>query len=351
MEENEPTGRKATLQGEGGEVGDALRRVQAFPPESLIREADLGKKYALHDAVAPARRVIDLFKLIRPSQVSYFPQDQKNALKDQANAFYSLLERTLQFDIETASPTPTEAKDEAVRALESQFQPIFNALFPLISFATIRSLDFAELEREARAATQAAKDSVSSVLKEMSAQKVSGDTLISEMRSLAAEQGVGNQAIHFKMQADAHEIQASTWRKYTVYTAIGLATYSFLSLFFHYVPGLDADNPYRAAQIAISKVLIFGVIAYMLSLCARNFLSHKHNEIINRHRQNALATFTALAEATSDAASSDIVLSHAAACIFAPQETGYTKTDNSTHDNIPALQILPRIGQSMAQGH
>lgn len=348
MAEEDAAGGKSTLHGEGGEAGDALRRVQDFDPESLVREADLGKKFALRDAVAPAQRVIDLFKLIRPSQVGFFPKDQQDLVRDQANAFYNLLDKTLTFDIESASPTPTEAKDEAVRVLDSQFQPIFNALFPLISFANIRSLDFAQLERDARAATQAAKDSVAAVLKDMSAQKSSGDTLIAEMRALAAEQGVGNQAIHFKTQADHHEREANTWRIYTNYMAIGLALYAVLSLFIHHFPGLDADTPYRAAQIAISKVLIFGVIAYMLLLSARNFLSHKHNEIVNRHRQNALATFTALAEATADAASSDIVLSHAAACIFSPQDTGYIKTDSGSHEAIPALQILPRIGQSVS---
>jgi hypothetical protein len=133
--------------------------------------------------------------------------------------------------------------------------------------------------------------------------------------------------------------------------ALLLAVYAVLSLFFYEIPGFDTSNPYRAVQNAISKVLIFGVIAYMLSLCAKNFLSHKHNEIVNKHRQNALATFTALAEATSDAASSDIVLSHAAACIFAPQETGYTKGDGPTQDAVPMLQMLPRIGQAMQGSH
>ncbi len=73
-------------------------------------------------------------------------------------------------------------------------------------------------------------------------------------------------------------------------------------------------------------------------------MSHKHNEIVNRHRQNALATFTTLADATSDAASSDIVLSHAASCIFSPQETGYAKQDSVSSDKVPGLQIIPRIG-------
>lgn len=339
------------LHGEGGEAGDALRRVQDFDAESLVREAELGKKFAMREAVQPAKQVIELFRLIQPRQVTYFPVAQQNLIRDQANAFYNLLEKVLTFDIETASPNPTEAKTALIGQLEGQFQPIFNQLFPLISFANIRSLDFSQLERDARAATQAAKDSVNALVTDINESKTAVDTIVGEVRALAAEQGVSKQAIHFKSEADKHGELATNWRTYTVVMAVILIVYAIASLFLHNVKYLDAGTTYGAIQIGISKVLIFGVLAYLLALCARNFLSHKHNEIVNRHRQNALATFTALAEATSDAASSDIVLSHAAACIFSPQETGYTKHDTSPSEVVPALQIVPRVGQALGGSH
>jgi hypothetical protein len=332
------------------ETRQALTRVQDFDAKSLVREAELGKKLAMREAVEPAKKIIDLFKLISPSQLEFFPETQLATIRDQANAFYSLLEEVETFDVEEASPNPSDAKEALVGRLDNQFQPVFNILFPLVSFANIRSLDFAKLERDARAATQAAKDSVATALADIETGKESMETLVGEARALAAEQGVSKQAIHFKTEADLHKTEAKTWRNYTIYTAIGLAAYAVASLFFDHLPGLDSDTPYQALQIGISKVLIFGVIAYMLFLCARNFLSHKHNEIVNRHRQNALATFTALAEATSDAASSDIVLSHAAACIFSPQETGYTKHEGGHGETVPSVQLVPRIG-NLGSGH
>ena len=57
---------KMELHGEGGEAGDALRRIQDFDPEILVREQELGSKFALREYVDPARRVIELFKLISP---------------------------------------------------------------------------------------------------------------------------------------------------------------------------------------------------------------------------------------------------------------------------------------------
>lgn len=338
-------GQMATqLSGEGGEAGDALRRVQEFDPESLVRESELGKKFAMREAVAPARRVIDLFRLMRPSQITFFPATQQTMIKDQANAFFSLLERIEAFDIEEAEPNPTEAKSSLISQIEEQFQPIFNQIYPLIAFASIRSLDFSELEREARAATQAAKDSVASVVEDIEKSKVSIDSILSEARALAAEQGVSKQAIHFKQEADKHAEDSIKWRGYTIIASLLLVAYAIASLFIHRLPGLDTESPYHSFQIGVSKILIFAVITYVLFLCSRNFLSHKHNEIVNRHRQNALATFTALAEATSDAASSDIVLSHAAACIFSPQETGYARHESAHSDNVPAVQLIPRIG-------
>ena len=44
----------------------------------------------------------------------------------------------------------------------------------------------------------------------------------------------------------------------------------------------------------------------------------------NRHRQNALLTYRALVAAAGEHETEDIVLAHAAVCIFAPQETGYS---------------------------
>lgn len=329
---------------EGGEAGDALRRVQDYDIKGLVRERELGSKYALREVVEPLEKVQGLFSLLQPSHLSYFPEQQQNVIRDQAKAFFNFLEQCASFDIEGAQPTPTEAKQTLVSKAEGLYQSYFNTLFPFISFATARSQDFARLEQEARAASQSIKDESAALMEELQSQKKAGQSVLEEVRAVAAEQGVGNQAYHFKVQADHHREEAKDWLKYTIWAIIAVVGYSVASLFIHNIPGLDSSEPYRAAQLSVSKILIFGILIYGTLLCAKNYLSHRHNEIVNRHRQNALATFTALAEATSDAASSDIVLSHAAACIFAPQDTGLTKHEAQTGEAVPNLQIVPRIG-------
>ena len=127
-------------------------------------------------------------------------------------------------------------------------------------------------------------------------------------------------------------------------SAIGLGAFALLSVFAHKWTVLAPGNVYDTAQLAISKVLIFAVIGFMLVLAARIFLACKHNAIVNRHRYNALLMFKALADAAGSEERRDIVLTYAASCIFAPQETGYSKTGDTTAIVPGAIQSIPKFG-------
>jgi hypothetical protein len=126
--------------------------------------------------------------------------------------------------------------------------------------------------------------------------------------------------------------------------SIGLGAYAILALSFSIVFEFPTS---QAIQIGISKILIFSVIAYMLFLCTKTYAAHQHNAAVNRHRQNSLLSFNALVEAAGSEDKRDIVLSHAAGSIFAPQDTGYVR--NSSPPQLPMTQLIeamPRIAQT-----
>jgi hypothetical protein len=251
------------------------------------------------------------------------------------------------FEIEGADPGPTEAKQALVEKAERLYQGYFDELYPLISYATARTQDFSRLESEARAATQSVKDQVEALLSGMRSQKEDADSILSEVRAAVAEQGVSQQAIHFKNESDEHQAESKTWKKWTIWAVVILIFYGLFTIFLHKIPLLAPKTTYDAVQLAVSKVLIFVVLGYALNLCSKNFMAHRHNAVVNKHRQNALATYTTIAEAANDASGRDIVLAHAADCIFSPQETGYWQGSSKTSDSTPTLQILPRIGDAV----
>jgi len=295
------------------EATDSLERIQQFDASSLPRESELGSELHFVEAVDPAEQLIELYKRLSVAALQDFPDQTLTIIKDNANNNYQLFTQALEF--KAAQQNPQNAQNGIINSIKNAYQPAFQALHPFISYSLHRAADFQRLDTQARATLQSVKDK--------------------------AEKFGGSMEVH---ENNAKQILAETWRSRTTKLAIGLGTYSVLSLFVHKIPGLDPSDTYQSIQLVTSKVLIFGVIAYMLSLSAKNFLSHKHNAILNKHRQNALLTFKALTDAAKEEENRDLVLNHASSCIFSPQETGYIKASSvqPANTNTSLVGLLPK---------
>ena len=158
-----------------------------------------------------------------------------------------------------------------INTLKNNYEPAFNTLSPLIAFASSRLRDFAAMERELRAAVQAAKDRADAATRELEGQQQDAKRILDEVRRVAAEQGVSQHAVYFHVEGEKHEEEAGKWQRTTVLVAIGLGLYAVLSATVHKWGWLTPTGPYDAFQLGLSKVLIFGVIANMVLLFCEEF--------------------------------------------------------------------------------
>lgn len=317
----------------------SLLRMQDFNPEELVRGDVLGVMN-FEEAVTPAKRLIRLYKQLAASTLEDFPDGPLEQIRSYADADYNRLSQILAFDLQK-DPSPAATRTTLNQQIKDCYAGTFTTLFPLISYGITKVVDYGRLETEGRALIQGVVDHGKEVTDDLNKAKQQAEKILEDVRKAAAEQGVTQQARYFKEEADDHSKQADKWRNTTVGLAIGLGCATIASLWLHHIPGLELDTPLRAVQITTSKVLIFVTIAYMLILAARNYLAHTHNAVVNRHRQNALMTFKALTDATKGDGAKDIVLSYAASCIFAPQETAYTKTGGSAGLAKSFIELLP----------
>lgn len=143
--------------------------------------------------------------------------------------------------------------------------------------------------------------------------------------------GVAKYAAFFQEQADMHDTGMRRWLFASIAAAAVLAGTLFASFFY-----LDfAEGQSANIQFAATKALFFSTLAYALFFCVKNCMAHRHNYVINKHRQNALSTYRAIVGATDTKGSAhDIVLAQAAYCIFAPQSTGYAKDGGGEKINL-----------------
>ena len=85
-----------------------------------------------------------------------------------------------------------------------------------IALSLYKSADFQRLDSEARAALQKIKDDANEITVSLEQQKTDAESALEAIRTVAAEQGVTQQAIYFKDEADQNDTDGETWRKRTI---------------------------------------------------------------------------------------------------------------------------------------
>jgi hypothetical protein len=321
----------------------SVEAIQNLDAQQIARTETLGRSFDFTPAVASFRRVIEFFRQVPLKDIPELPQQQQDALRTYADQTFAIFQRIMSFD-PTATSNAAGERTGLINEADGAYVTVFNNLYPLISYLAARQRDISAVEREARAAVDAAKLQAAELTERMRTAEEETQRVLTEIRKTAAEAGVSQQAHYFADQAAAHAKSAAQWQKYTVNTALALAGAAALSVvlgFWVLVPG----NPYEAVQLTIGKVLIFSTIAYLLFLSSRTLMAHRHNEVVNKHRQNALLTFNALAEAASSEQTREVVLTHASACIFEPQDSGFTKPGTG-QSGTSLIEMLPRVMSS-----
>jgi hypothetical protein len=322
----------------------SFERLQKFDPETLPRTKELGSVINFADAVEPAKRLVDLYRQLPVDVLDQLPASTLAELKQQADSDFNILNAILKFEAGSSK----QDRDTRVNQLVGAYDPAFNRLHPYISYSVRKSTDFGRLEREARSVIQSVTDEAAALKDDLEKRKKEADAVLEAVRKVAEEQGVSQQAIYFKNEADKHAEEAKTWLKVTVYLTIALGVYAVCTLFLHKLWFLAPTGPYETTQLAVSKVLIFLTISFFLLLASRNYIAHRHNGVINRHRQNALSTYQALVKAAGQEANRDVVLAKAADCIFSAQPTGFGKEHSAESGSLSLVSLAPSLGKPPA---
>lgn len=325
------------------EARKSLTRIQTFDVETLLQEKDLGAKLNFRDAIPYATKCVNFARLLSGESLTDLPEGQLGILRNQFNAVFSIFEQILKFNPEQHNASH---RQQYINQCEATYNELFTHCISLLSFSVGRTADFKRLENEGRAAVQLVKDQTSELIESLKERETEGQRILEDIRKVAAEQGVSQQAVYFRDESESHLAESEIWRSRMVKSATALGVYACLTLFIHKIPFIAPMNAYETVQLAISKMLIFGVLSFSVYLCAKNFLAHKHNSIINKHRQNGLMTYKALVDAAGSSQSKEVILNHAAAAIFTPQSTGYS-TDSS-NEGSTAKSVVELVGSTIS---
>jgi hypothetical protein len=150
---------------------------------------------------------------------------------------------------------------------------------------------------------------------------------LAHIRSASALVGTAAHSSTFDKEATGHKDAARVWLIATI--AATLTCFSFLLYVLLQRP-IPADATHATiVQYTLLRAVLVLFLSYVPFWCSRNYRSHRHLQVVNKHRSVALATFQTFVGSTEDPTTRNAVLLEATRCIFGPSQTGYLANEES----------------------
>lgn len=161
--------------------------------------------------------------------------------------------------------------------------------------------------------------------------------LLSNAKQASLEIGISNYQSIFLEESEYHKSES---RKWIIGIFVLLVVIIILGISFLFLPILNTQTHFLI-QFTMTKIIVISVLFYSLSICTRNFKAHKHNSVLNKHRQNALRTFEVFTKAAgSDVQTKNAVLLEVTRTIFSTQQTGYLMSESESENPNRIVEII-----------
>ena len=319
----------------------ALDELAAIDPEKLARTSDLSPDINFKDAVPHFEEMIDLCKQLGQRDISRLTVQHLNAIVNACTTISNFIKQVRDFDLN--QNTPGDVCRTIIKAIENAYDAVMDPLLLPLAFTATQATDYAKIEREAKGYHATMKAEVEKLSTFIAEARSEAEHALEAVKEQAAEAGVSTNAQIFIADAQKHGTFADKWLKATVWLASGtfVAALGALATAFIYHP----EDLAASIQYVVAKLLVLSTMSFGVFWCARNYKSQKHNETLNKHRANALMTFRAFVEGTSDIRVKDAILLQAAQAAFSSRPTGFDAPEKGSQTINPVVEILGRASK------
>lgn len=324
---------------------DNFRYITSF---NLKAEAKAHHKNALthHIELLPhIQPMLDVYRSITEDAFTLVPDslnsdvfnmvaEHRKALADIPLINNSTINPTLVGEISAAF---TKHHEEAFKALSPYFPPY------IIKKVRITELDtFLGKADIVNAYIEKVRTTTATDAEAIAIIKAKAEEMLRNLRDTIAEKGILERAINFKNTIDDHQWHARMW----LLSAIGFATVllCIACYFFEHIRIYYSNETGKNIQFALTKLVILGIFSYGLLVSIRNYQAHTHNKAVNKHRYNAILSYTSFVDPATKDDVRDKILTYVASCVFSPQDTGFTASGGS--EGIGAKNIIEIFGKA-----
>jgi hypothetical protein len=303
----------------------SLAKYSSPTPDQFTR-SDLGQLSfeELRDSIAAILEAVRLISTLPYADLPFpFVQQLLGGLS-QVEARLTELERFDILELNQAGQNPINVRQNYLSQWDGAEIHIWAHLGPVLAF--LASLQAQRAPDASDAAALRVIDEAQRALAAAETSRLELADIVRASRDAAAEVGASKHATLFKEEADEHAVAAIKW----LWATIAFASLTTLLVAGNVVLSYVRQIPLTqtaALQLGLAKVLAFSVLLSATVWCGKVYRAARHNEVVNRHRQNALGSFEAFVKAATDDQTKNAVLLHASQSIFSQQSSGFGSSD------------------------
>ncbi|MDD5422891.1 MAG: hypothetical protein PHT32_05680 [Candidatus Omnitrophica bacterium] len=317
---------------------EELKIIINISPDSLSRVDELGINLSFSECKPIFEMVLKLFGNLNACDLNQIPRDKLKKLIPITNSAIQLFMQIKNFDPRITNPF--QSRDDLINQLCSQYNSsYFPEIVPVVTYASMESNNISKLHAAAKAVIDKLQDDAVGFKKIADKEVKEIKDTVDKVRNAAAETGVTVHSSHFEKEANEQKKASSIWLWAVIALVVITAGFGRWCLVY-YLNNMEKMSIPQALQLAAAKLIIFSLLLTSLVWVGRIYKAHRHNYVINRHRQNALKTFEAFVKAANDDQTKSAVLLQATQCIFSPQPTGYITHESEPSGSPQILEII-----------
>lgn len=331
------------------ELKDSLEKLVALDPQELVRTDYLGASFDFGEYVPLFELVLRLFRELHAADLSTLPDSQIEQLQDATNRIAGAFGEIKAFEPKDV-PSPADQRDHLAQMLKDTHEEVFQTVSWAVAYDSSRSVDLRRVQREAKGLVAEIDVLKMDTVSQLQGFQENATAIVNNIRKAAGEVGVGQRASQFRDQAEQYARAKRTWLRASVGVAalaIALAAGN-VGYLLNKLAQTEISTG-RAIELAVAKVLLFSVLYYALVWVVRTYRAASHNEVVNRHRENALRTFETFVAAATDEQTKQAVLLRATESVFGHQASGFSDPGRDDSTTSRLLEIVRGVRPGMEE--
>ncbi len=326
------------------EVRTKLSDLASISAQDLARVSDLSPTINFRKVVPDFEEMLDLAKQLSQRDISRLPSQQLDLINRAFQTVNTLITKVREFNLN--QDKPGDVCTNIINEIQNAYDGVMNPLLAPLAFTATQATDYAKIEREAKGYHATMKEESQKLHVFIEGVRKDASAALAAVKEQAAEAGVSTNAQIFVKDSETHGKSAGRW----LIATIVMSAATILVAIGAVIAAIAYQAPTTAAaiQYVFAKLLLLSALSVTVIWCGRNYKSQKHNETLNKHRANALMTFRAFVEGTTDDRVKDAILLHASQAAFVARPTGYDSREKDGPAINPVIEVIgktiPKVG-------